>query len=509
MTQHTHIYDTFIVGAGISGIAAAIRLQKVGYNNFKIIEKASRVGGTWRENTYPGCGCDVPSALYSYSFAPSAKWSHLFAKQPEILNYLEEVSENFNIKQLIQFNTSLEDARWDESRHLWVLETNQGQYLAKTVICATGPITEPQTPKLDGLETFTGEMFHSAKWNHDYDLTGKRIAVIGTGASAIQFVPQIQPKAKELYVFQRTAPWVLPKPDINLNDWGKSIIAKYPAIQQTWRNSVAQSLNAINFGLRNPIALKPLNVIGKQLLKLQVKDPILRKNVTPNFTVGCKRILFANNYYPALQAANTRLIPHGLVKVEGNTVIAANGERHEVDVIIWGTGFEVSHPPIGKKIHNDKGQRLSELWKDSSPEAYLGTNLENVPNAFLMLGPNVLVYDSFIGLAEAQLDYIVDGLQQIKAQGISKLTIKPTVLRHHNQEVQKHLQTTVFNSGGCKSYYLDANGRNFAAWPWSLATLKKRLSSLNLQDYDVSYAANSPTPAKTKTKRKTKDLDIA
>jgi cation diffusion facilitator CzcD-associated flavoprotein CzcO len=507
MTQHTHIYDTFIVGAGISGIAAAIRLQKVGYNNFKIIEKASRVGGTWRENTYPGCGCDVPSALYSYSFAPSAKWSHLFARQPEILNYLEEVSENFNIKPLIQFNTSLDDARWDESRHLWVLETNQGQYLAKTLICATGPITEPQTPKLDGLESFTGEMFHSAKWNHDYDLTGKRIAVIGTGASAIQFVPQIQPKAKELYVFQRTAPWVLPKPDMNLNDWGKSIIAKYPAIQQTWRNSVAQSLNAINFGLRNPIALKPLNVIGKQLLKLQVKDPVLRKNVTPGFTVGCKRILFANNYYPALQAPNTHLIPHGLVKVEGNTVVAANGERHEVDVIIWGTGFEVSHPPIGKKIHNTNGQRLSELWKDSSPEAYLGTNLENVPNAFLMLGPNVLVYDSFIGLAEAQLDYIVDGLQQIKAQGISKLMIKPTVLRHHNQEVQKHLQTTVFNSGGCKSYYLDANGRNFAAWPWSLATLKKRLSSLNLQDYDLSYGA--PAPSTTPEKRKTKQKVVA
>ena len=504
MTQHTHIYDTFIVGAGISGIAAAIRLQKVGYNNFKIIEKASRVGGTWRENTYPGCGCDVPSALYSYSFAPSAKWSHLFARQPEILNYLEEVSENFNIKPLIQFDTSLEDARWDESRHLWVLETNHGQYLAKTVICATGPITEPQTPKLDGLDTFTGEMFHSAKWNHDYDLTGKRIAVIGTGASAIQFVPQIQPKAKELYVFQRTAPWVLPKPDINLNDWGKSIIAKYPAIQQTWRKSVAQSLNAINFGLRNPIALQPFNVLGKQLLKLQIKDPVLRKNVTPSYTVGCERILFANNYYPALQAPNTHLIPHGLVKVEGNTVVAANGERHEVDVIIWGTGFEVSHPPIGKKIHNTNGQRLSELWKDSSPEAYLGTNLENVPNAFLMLGPNVLVYDSFIGLAEAQLDYIVDGLQQIKAKGISKLMIKPAVLQHHNQKVQKHIQTTVFNSGGCKSYYLDANGRNFAAWPWSLKELKRRLSTLSLQDYDVSYGEPAPSTAPEKRKSKQK-----
>ncbi|HNE91025.1 MAG TPA: NAD(P)/FAD-dependent oxidoreductase [Agitococcus sp.] len=502
MTTQAHIYDTFIVGAGISGIAAAIRLQKVGYNNFKIIEKASRVGGTWRENTYPGCGCDVPSSLYSYSFAPSAKWSHLFARQPEILAYLEEVSENFNIKSSIQFNTALENASWDDSRHLWVLDTNQGQYLSKTLICATGPITEPQTPRVEGLDTFTGEMFHSAKWNHDYDLTGKRIAVIGTGASAIQFVPQIQPKAKELYVFQRTAPWVLPKPDMNLNDWGKSIIAKYPAIQQTWRNSVAQSLNAINFGLRNPIALKPLNVLGKQLLKLQIKDPVLRKNVTPNFTVGCKRILFANNYYPALQAANTRLIPHGLVKVEGNTVVAANGERHEVDVIIWGTGFEVSHPPIGKKIHNANGQRLSDLWKNSSPEAYLGTSLENVPNAFLMLGPNVLVYDSFIGLAEAQLDYIVDGLQQVKAQGISKFTIKPSVLRRHNEAVQKHLQTTVFNSGGCKSYYLDANGRNFAAWPWSLATLRQRLSSLKLPEYDLNYAPNVSKAPKGKTKQK-------
>ena len=489
MTQHTHIYDSFIVGAGISGILAAIRLRKIGYHNFKIIEKANRVGGTWRENTYPGCGCDVPSALYSYSFAPSAKWSHLFAKQPEILSYLEEVSEKFDIKPLIQFDTALENAQWDDQRNLWVIDTNQGQYLSKTVVFATGPITEPQMPKLDGIESFTGDMFHSAKWQHDIDLTGKRIAVIGTGASAIQFVPQIQPKAKALYVFQRTAPWVLPKPDVELGERGKSVMAKYPLIQAGWRKSVAQSLNAINFGLRNPAALKPVNALGKQLLKLQIKDPVLRKNVTPNFLVGCKRILFANNYYPALQAPNTTLIPHGLVKVEGNTVIAANGERHDVDVIIWGTGFEVSHPPIGKKVFNSKGQRLSDLWKDTSPEAYLGTSMQDVPNAFLVLGPNVLVYDSFIGLAEAQLDYIVDGLQKVKAQEIAALTIKPTVLRQHNARVQKHLKTTVFNSGGCQSYYLDANGRNFAAWPWSLETLRKRLKQLNLHDYDVSYAS--------------------
>ncbi len=483
----THIYDTLIIGAGISGIAAAIKLNKAGYHNFKILEKASRVGGTWRENTYPGCGCDVPSALYSYSFAPSAKWSHLFAKQPEILNYLEDVADQFKLKPLIEFNNELNKAVWDDTRHLWVLDTNLGQYLSRTVIFATGPITEAQVPHIDGLDTFTGEMFHSARWNHDYDLTGKRIAVIGTGASAIQFVPRIQPLAKELFVFQRTAPWVLPKPDMNLGNVGKTVMAKIPAIQKGWRQSVATSLNVINFGLRNPEFLKPVNELGKQLLKLQVKDPELLKNVTPNFLVGCKRILFANDYYPALQAKNTKLIPHGLVKIENNTVIASNGERHEVDVIIWGTGFEVSHPPIGKKVTNAKGEVLADLWKDTSPEAYLGTSIENTPNAFLVLGPNVLVYDSFIGLAEAQLDFIIDGLIKIKEQGISKLAVKPDVIKKHNDLVQKHIKTTVFNSGGCKSYYLDQNGRNFAAWPWSLKKLKQRLTALDLNDYQVEH----------------------
>ena len=482
-----HIYDTFIVGAGISGIATAIRLDQAGYHNYKMIEKATQVGGTWRENTYPGCGCDVPSALYSYSFAPSANWSHLFARQPEILNYLEEVSEKFKIRAKIEFGTELLNAAWDKQCHLWVIKTNKSQYLSRTVVFATGPITEAQTPQLEGLDTFQGEMFHSAQWNHEYDLTDKRIAVIGTGASAIQFVPQIQPKAKALYVFQRTAPWVVPKPDMELGDFSKAMIAKFPFIQTAWRKTVAQSLNAINFGLRNPAVLKPIGELAKLILRFQIEDAKLRKNVTPNFTIGCKRLLFANNYYPALQQANIRLIPHGLVKVEGNHVVSANGERHEVDVIIWGTGFEVSHPPIGKRISNEKGECLHDLWKNSSPEAYLGTSIENVPNAFLILGPNVLVYDSFIGLAEAQLDYIVDGLLKIKQQGISQLNIKPEVIRKHNELVQKHLKTTVFNAGGCKSYYLDANGRNFAAWPWSLKTLKQRLRHLDLNDYEVTY----------------------
>ena len=489
------ITNCVVVGAGISGIAAAIKMKQAGYDDFRIIEKADRVGGTWRENTYPGCGCDVPSALYSYSFAPSHKWSRLFAKQPEILSYLEEVSEQFSVDEMIEFNTALEEARWDEERHLWALKVRKGNgkrlttVLARNVVFATGPITEPQTPAIPGLEGFKGEMFHSATWNHDYDLTGKRVAVIGTGASAIQFVPEIQPKVKELHVFQRTAPWVLPKPDVPLGERSKETLKRLPVIQNAWRKAVAGSLNVINMGLRNPAALKPVGDAVKQLLKVQVKDKALRDAVTPDFTLGCKRILFANNYYPALQADNCNLIPHGLVAVDGNTVVAANGERHEVDVIIWGTGFEVSHPPIGRRVFNANGERLSDLWKDTSPEAYLGTSLQDVPNAFLVLGPNVLVYDSFIGLAEAQLNYIIDGLQTARIKGLSKYTVKPAVLRAHNDKVQKHLQTTVFNAGGCKSYYLDQNGRNFAAWPWSLSALKKRLSAFPMQDYDVVYEA--------------------
>lgn len=497
----TQIFDTFIVGAGISGLATAIKLKKSGYHNFKIIEKAGRVGGTWRENTYPGCGCDVPSSLYSYSFAPSSKWSNLFARQPEILSYLEEVSDDFGIHPLIEFNNELERAVWDDHHHIWELDTTKGRYLSRTVVFATGPITESQIPNIPGLESFEGEMFHSARWNHDYDLTGKRIAVIGTGASAIQFVPQIQPKAGELTVFQRTAPWVLPKPDMELGDVSKEVIERFPIIQNTWRKAVAGSLNVINFGLRNPAFLKPVNVAAKQLLRLQVKDPGLRKALTPNFDIGCKRILFANNYYPALQADNTSVIASGLVKVEGNTVIAANGERREVDVIIWGTGFDVSHPPIGQKVFNDKGERLADLWKNSSPEAYLGTAIENTPNAFLILGPNVLVYDSFIQLAEAQLDYIIDGLWKIKGKAISKLSIKPNVLKEHNEKVQKHLKTTVFNAGGCSSYYLDQNGRNFAAWPWSLATLKKRLNRFELKDYETVYAGKPARKTPKRSKR--------
>ena len=264
--QDDHLYDTIVVGAGISGIAAAHEMQQQDYHDFIILEKAQEVGGTWRDNHYPGCGCDVPSALYSFSFAPSYKWSHLFAKQNEIFDYLIEVVDQFDLRKKIQFQQELHSAKWNQAKNLWIIETQNKIYQAKTVIFSTGPITEPSIPKIKGIESFTGEMFHSARWNHGYDLKDKRVAVIGTGASAIQFIPQIQPTVKSLVVFQRTAPWVLPKADLQLNDLSKSYIQRFPGIQKTWRAGVSQILNGINLGLRHPTLLEPIDYLAKNYL---------------------------------------------------------------------------------------------------------------------------------------------------------------------------------------------------------------------------------------------------
>ena len=320
-----HTYDTIVVGAGISGIAAAYKMKQVGYQDYLVLEKAERVGGTWRDNNYPGCGCDVPSALYSFSFAPSHQWSHLFAKQPEILSYLERVVEQFELQDKIRFQHELLSAKWNEEANIWQLETSQGAYQARTVIFSTGPITEPSLPKIKGIEGFKGEMFHSARWKHDYDLTGKRVAVIGTGASAIQFIPQIQPLAKELIVFQRTAPWVLPKADMQLNATVKSLVAKFPMIQQGWRKSVSSILNAINFGLRHPSLLEPVNVLSLQLLKLQIQDDSLRKAVTPNFSIGCKRLLFANNIIQHCNKTMSRCYPKVWSRLMGRVSLRQMG----------------------------------------------------------------------------------------------------------------------------------------------------------------------------------------
>ena len=477
-----------VVGAGMSGIAMAAKLKEAGIDDFAVIEKSDRVGGTWRENTYPGCGCDVPSALYSFSFAPNPGWTRTFASQPEILAYVEKTARRVGVLDHIRFRTEMLGAAWDADRRRWDVETSDGRYVAQVVIAAAGPITEPAVPALPGIESFTGDVFHSGRWNHSVDLRGKRVAVVGTGASAVQFIPRIRRDADRLHVFQRTASWVVPKPDVPLGRGAHAAFRRLPALQRGLRAGVDYALEGITFSLRHPGLLSAFEQLARVQLRLQVPDPELRAQLTPDFRLGCKRLLVSNDYYPAITADDVELVPHALAEAGERHVVAADGSRREVDVIIFGTGFDVSHPPIAARVRGRDGRSLAERWA-GSPQAYLGLTVSGVPNAFVTLGPNILVYSSFVAIAEAQVGYVVDALRRMEDDEIEVVEVRADVEAAHNARVQKALRRTVWNSGGCRSYYLDASGRNFAGWPWSVRALRRRLERFDPGDYHLARPA--------------------
>ncbi|GGC52287.1 NAD(P)/FAD-dependent oxidoreductase [Hoyosella rhizosphaerae] len=485
-------FRVVVVGAGLAGIAAAIKLERAGIDDVVVLEKADRVGGTWRDNTYPGCGCDIPSNVYSFTFNPNPDWNSTFALQPDILEYVEATAEKFDVYRKIRFRTEVTEARWDSEARRWLIDTTNGSFQSQFAVFAGGPITEPKLPDVPGIGTFTGDIFHSARWNHDLDLSGKRVAVIGTGASAVQFVPEIQPVVSQMYVFQRTASWVIPRVDMPVPGLLKSVFRKAPATQRGMRHGLDGILRLLTLAMRHEAAAKRLNIIGTSFLRAQVKDPELRKHLTPKFSLGCKRLLISNEFLPALTKPNVELVPHALQSVGEHSVTAADGTTCEVDVIIFGTGFDVSHPPISRHIRGEDGTMLSDAWT-ASPEAYLGTTTVNVPNAFIMLGPNLLVYNSFLGIAEDQMNYVIDAITKADKYGVEVLSLKPEVLREFNDDIQEALQHTVFNHGGCSSYYLDENGKNFAAWPYSTTLMRKRLSEFDIESYDtVPYKKSAP-----------------
>lgn len=479
-------HEVIIVGAGLSGIAAAVKLLDAGITDFLIIEKAERVGGVWRENTYPNCCCDIPSALYSYSFSPSADWSNMYAKQPEIQRYIEQVAYKYNLNAYIRFTTNMDSAKWSEHEQQWHIHTSTGLYHAKLVIFAGGPLTEPSIPKVDGLKEFKGVSFHSANWNHEVDLSNKRVAVVGTGASSIQFIPAIQPSVKQLYVFQRTAPWVVPKPDASFGGLSKGIMRHIPMTQKLLRQGTALSMHMLGVGVRHPNVLSMVGAGIKKTLNLQIKNPNLRKKITPDFILGCKRILFSSDYYPALARDNVEVIASGVSRIEGNRIVATNGEGCEVDVLIWGTGFDVSHPPLAKKIYRRDGVLLSEHWQKNSPTAYVGCVVNGVPNAFHILGPNSLAYDSFIEIAEIQLDYVVQAIRYMQKNAVRVLEVTADAQQAYNHKIQTALKSTVFSAGGCVSYYLDDHGKNFAIYPWSLSAMRQHVSRFDSESYHVT-----------------------
>jgi cation diffusion facilitator CzcD-associated flavoprotein CzcO len=499
-SAHPRTVRTAIVGGGFSGIGVAARLLRRGDDDFVILERAEELGGTWRDNTYPGCACDVPSHLYSFSFAPKPDWTRVFAESAEIQDYLLGVARHEGVTSKAVTGCELIEARWDPAALRWDLLTTRGRWRCQVLVVAAGPLHEPLVPALPGLDTFEGTAFHSARWRHDHDLAGRRVAVVGTGSSAIQFVPMIQPRVAHLTVFQRTAPWVLPKPDVAIPLPVRALLRVAPPLRLAARGAIYALLEALQVAERHPEAMERLQRIGARHLERQVPDPALRAILRPRFTLGCKRLLLSNTWYPALQAPNARLVPRGVASLTPTGVVDTTGEHHAADTLIFGTGFHVTDLPIAERVVGLAGRTLAEVWA-GSPQAYKGTTVPGFPNLFTMLGPNLgNGHTSLLLIVEAQARYLSDALATLDRAGLGAVEVRADALRAFNDEVQRALAGTVWNSGGCTSWYLDGSGVNRSIYPWTTLDLRRRLRRFDLAAYrtlpaSAARPSASPPPA--------------
>jgi cation diffusion facilitator CzcD-associated flavoprotein CzcO len=457
-----------IVGTGFSGLGMAIQLRKQGRSDFVILEKAADVGGTWRDNTYPGCACDIQSHMYSFSFEQNPNWTRSFSSQPEIWDYLRRVAKKYDLYRHIRFGQEMTGARWDSDEHRWHVATRGGdEFAGKYLVNGVGALHIPQIPELKGIEKFQGEAFHSAEWNHDYDLRGKRVAVVGTGASAIQFVPQIAPEVERLTLFQRTPPWVMPKPDHAMPEWSRTLFEKVPGAQRAYRSLLYWSLEARAIGFNgHPGVMKIGQKLAKANIDRAITDPALRAKLTPDYVMGCKRVLISNDYYPALTRDNVDVITDGVAEVRAHSVVDTAGVEHEVDAIIFGTGFHVTDAFDNLDIIGEGGRNLSKEWSSEGMRTHLGITVSGFPNLFFLLGPNTgLGHNSVVFMIESQIRYIAEAIGLVEQTGAEGLAPRPDVQERFNTEIQHKLHKGVWTQGGCKSWYLDAKGVNRTIWP--------------------------------------------
>ncbi|MBN8612820.1 MAG: NAD(P)/FAD-dependent oxidoreductase [Deltaproteobacteria bacterium] len=464
--------EVLVVGAGFSGLAMGHALRRVGVTSFRILEKAQDVGGTWRENTYPGAACDVPSHLYSFSFAPDPGWSRSYSPQPEILAYLRETARQQDLLAHVVFGAEVIEARFDEARGAWSVVSRDTQTGASTtttsrsLVLGNGALHIPSIPRFEGAETFAGPQFHSARWDHAVDLRGKRVAVIGTGASAIQFVPAIQPDVAHLSVFQRTAPWVVPKRDFAFSPTTKAILKSVPALQRAYRAFIYGVNEAQAYGfVYEPRLMKLLGKLAIQHMHREIAHPVLRKKLTPTFVMGCKRVLLSNDWYRALRQPNVDVVTHAIDRIETNGVRTRDGVLHEVDAILYGTGFSVAEYLSSMRIHGRGGVELNERWQ-KRPEVHLGISVSGFPNLFLLMGPATgLGHNSMIFMIEAQARYAAQCVRRIEDHGLRMLDVKPEAQAAFTREVQERMKRTVWASG-CASWYQAGDGESVTAlWP--------------------------------------------
>ncbi|MCW8118485.1 MULTISPECIES: flavin-containing monooxygenase [Streptomyces violaceoruber group] len=501
MAEHEQVHEhvrVAVIGSGFGGLGAAVRLRREGITDFVVLERAGSVGGTWRDNSYPGCACDVPSHLYSFSFAPNSEWPRTFSGQEHIRAYLEHVADTFGLRPHLRFDSEVKRMAWDTEQLRWEIETVRGTLTADVVVSATGPLSDPKVPDIPGLDTFPGKVFHSARWDHDYDLAGQRVAMIGTGASAIQIVPSIQPKVDRLTLFQRTPAWVMPRVDRAISGAERALHRALPATTKLRRGLLwgIRELQVQAF-TKHPNELGFVEQIAKRNMGAAIKDPALRAKLTPDYRIGCKRILLSSTYYPALAKPNVDVVASGLSEVRGSTLVAADGTEAEADAIVFGTGFHVTDMPIAERVVGADGRTLAETWKGGM-EALRGGTAAGFPNFMTVIGPNTgLGNSSMILMIESQLNYLADYLRQLNVLGgRTALDPRPAAVRNWNHRVQERMKRTVWNTGGCTSWYLDASGRNTTVWPGTTAEFRRETRRVDLAEYQVLRPAPAQVGAR-------------
>lgn len=479
--------DVLIIGTGFGGIGLAVRLLQAGRSRFVMLEKAADVGGVWRENTYPGAACDVPSHLYSFSFERQFDWSRTFAPQADILRYLRHCVDHYGLRPRIHTGKEVRSARYDRTSARWEVECHDGShYRCRVLVAATGQLCRPLMPALPGLDQFTGVLFHSAQWRHDVDLAGKSVAVIGTGASAIQFVPTLARQAAKLTLFQRSPPWILPKPErLYTGAWGRLFRALpwLVTLHRLWIYIALEYRQPMLRGFRPWMAL--VERMFRQHLEEQVSDPDLRARLTPDYPLGCKRILISDDYYPALQQPNVTLVNEPVARLESDAIVSASGQRFPVDCVILGTGFDTTHFLAPIQVTGLHGQTLTDTWKNGA-EAYLGLTVHGFPNLFLLYGPNTnLGHNSIVYMLESQFNYVLSALDALDhyPQPAAALNVRADIQQAFNQDLQQQLAKSVW-SGGCRSWYVDAQGHNANNWPGFTFRYRALTRRLNPGDYE-------------------------
>lgn len=475
-----------IVGGGFGGLCTAIKLQEAGIQDYLLLEKAEQVGGTWRENTYPGAACDVQSHMYSFSFAPNPDWSQRYSGWQEIQDYILRTTQLYGVEKKTRFNSEVVGAHFDPATALWTLNLKGGDVVyCQHWVLATGPLHVPSIPDFPGLENFKGKVIHSSRWDHDYDMSDKRVVSIGTGASAIQYVPEVAKQAKDLTVVQRTPGWIIPRDERRYSALSKMLYRRFPALRKLHRARLYWSNESRVLPIFNPTMAKALGKLCEVFIRAQVKDKETAKKLVPDFTFGCKRVLISNRYYPTFNRDNVSLVTEGVQEIRENSIVFKDGTEKPMDCLLLGTGFVVD-PRIYMKdfeITGLPGRRLQDDWRDAS-EAYMGVSISGYPNMHMLVGPNTgLGHNSIIFMIECQVRYIIDGIQKMDRKGARFMDVKPEVMAEFNERMQQNLDGTVWQMGGCSSWYQQDDGRNVALWPHGTWLYWVKTRQLKADDY--------------------------